>query len=186
MKNLLAATALLLAIAPAVHAAETLSPPAPLGKGATKAYRQVLPDGSILYSDKPVKGAKIAETIEVEPPSKHAPLAVDADRKPAARPRPHPVPVRKVAKVPPPDRRMTADEAQSEVVRAEMQLEDAKRRQQAGAEPQPGERTGNAGGGSRLNEYYWQRQKELAQDVERAREELRRAESERDTLLPVH
>lgn len=165
--------------------AADVPPPAPLGKGATRAYRQVLPDGSIVYSDKHVPGAKIDETIEVEPGARHAPVAVDATRKPAARPRPNAVPVRKVGSIPPADRRRSAEEAQSEVIRAEMQLEDAKKRQQAGVEPLPGERTANAGGGSRLNQAYWTRQQKLAQQVDQAKEEVRKAAAERDALLPA-
>ncbi|TFW02985.1 hypothetical protein E4K72_13275 [Oxalobacteraceae bacterium OM1] len=158
--------------------------PAPLGKSANKAYRQVMPDGSIVYSDKPVKGAKIDETIEVEPPLHGTQVEVDTRKKPAAKPQSRPVPVQRVGAIPPPDRKRTSDEAQSEVVRAEMQLEDARKRQQAGVEPVAGERTGNANGTSRLNDTYWKRQQDLAQDVEEAHDALRKAQAERNTLLP--
>lgn len=61
---------LTLALAPAGLLAEELPSPEPLGKPATKVYRQVLPDGRVVYSDKLVKGARVAETITVEPPVK--------------------------------------------------------------------------------------------------------------------
>jgi hypothetical protein len=168
-----------------IATAEELPAPAPLGKGATKALRQVMPDGSIVYSDKPVKGGKVDETIVVDPTPGPAPLAIDAGKKPAAKPRAEPTPINKVNAIPPAGKRMTPDEAHSEVIRAEMLLEDAQKRQQAGVEPLPGERTANANGGSRLNEAYEHRQQEMAKEVERAKDQLRKAASQRDTLLPV-
>ena len=47
-----------------------------------------------------------------------------------------------------------------------------------GEEPLPGERTGTAGGSSRLNEAYWQRQQKLKDDVERARVGLEKARAQ--------
>lgn len=179
----LSSTALLYA---ALHAyAIEIPEPAPLGKSATRAYRQVMPDGRVIYSDKPVKGAKIVETITVEPAGKRNVVDVDTNRKPAAEPRPVPVPVDRVAAIPAAGKTRTLKDAQSDVIRAEMALEDARRRQQSGVEPLPGERTGNVNGTSRLNRDYWARQEALAQDVQEAQEQLRKAEAERNRLRPV-
>jgi hypothetical protein len=63
-----------------------------------------------------------------------------------------------------------------------MLLEDARKRQQAGVEPLPGERTGNKGGGSRLNGMYWTRQELLARDVANAEAMLKEAAASRNRL----
>ena len=62
---------------------------------------------------------------------------------------------------------------------AEKALQDAEAAQAAGVEPLPGERTGTAGGGSRLNEAYNERQQQLAAAVERARRDLEQARAAR-------
>lgn len=170
----------------AVQAGATEIPePAPLGKSATRAYRQVMPDGRVVYSDKRVKGAKTTGTITVEPSGTRHAVNVDATREPAAKLCPVPVPIDRVTAIPAPGKRHTLEDAQSDVIYAETVLEDARRRQQAGVEPLPGERTGNVNGTSRLNRDYWARQEALAQDVRKARERLRKAEAERNRLRPV-
>lgn len=155
---------------------------APAEGAATTIYRQVMPDGRIVYSDKTVKGGKLDHTIKVEPPIKGNSWATEASPQPVA---PLPVentPIRKVASVPGIGKKRSIDDATADVIRAEMLLEDARKRQEAGMEPLPGERTGNASGGSRLNEAYEARQKALAKDVAAAEETLRRSIAERDSL----
>jgi hypothetical protein len=61
-----------------------------------------------------------------------------------------------------------------------MFLEDARKRQEAGIEPLPGERTGIRSGGSRLNEAYEARQKLLAREVIYAEALLKKAIEDRD------
>ena len=61
---------------------------------------------------------------------------------------------------------------QAEIREAEQALRDAKAAQVAGKEPLPGERRGNVGGGSRLTEEYWERQKALKTAVTDARKRL--------------
>jgi hypothetical protein len=71
--------------------------------------------------------------------------------------------------------------AASEDVRAaEHHLAATKATLDAGREPLPGERTGLAGGGSRLNETYWARQRQLEASVADAQTRLDRAISERN------
>lgn len=153
----------------------------PGGGGATTVYRQTLPDGSVVYTDKPAKGAKIDHIVTVEPLIKGNPRASSSGGKPAAFDETSSTPVKQV-NTPPYPRRKTYDEANSEVIRAEMLLEDAKKRQQAGIEPLPGERTGNVNGTSRLNEAYKARQARLAKDVADAEAALKRAIAQRDAL----
>jgi hypothetical protein len=64
------------------------------------------------------------------------------------------------------------DLAYDEMVAAHAQLERALAARERGAEPLPGERSGTAGGQSRLGDAYWERQKRLDAEVERARKRL--------------
>ena len=64
------------------------------------------------------------------------------------------------------------DRAYDELVAAHKSLEQAQAARELGVEPQPGERIGTVGGHSRLTDEYWERQKRLEQDVERARKRL--------------
>jgi hypothetical protein len=156
--------------------------PAPIGEAASTIYRQVTPDGRIIYSDKAVKGARIDQTLKVETPIKGNLWTTDSNGRPNIPPQTARTEVSKVNAIPQPGQKKTADDASADVIRAEMLLEDAKARQQAGNEPQAGERTGNAGGGSRLNPAYETRQKKLAQDVAEAEANLRKAVAERDAV----
>lgn len=178
--------ALLLAGHPLLAHAEkelTVTAPAKLGKPAEKVYRQVMPDGKIVYSDKLIKGAKLDETLAPDPAANT--WKSESGKRPALPPRVEPTPVTKVPSIAAADRRRTLQDAESDVLKAEMLLEDARKRQQAGIEPLPGERTGNATGGSRLNEDYQARQQRLKEDVAEAEAMLRRARTERTALLPA-
>ncbi len=179
-----AAAVLCLSSVPVV-AQDVVVKAAPPGPAATTIYRQVLPDGRIVYSDKAVKGAKVDSLITVDQPIKgNLWTTIPSSR--AARtdapPQSIQTPIRRVTTNPEPGKRRTLDDATMNLMRAESKLEDAKMRQQAGAEPLPGERTGNAGGGTRLNRAYQARQRALARDVTEAKEEVRQAITERDAL----
>lgn len=174
------AAALVLAFSPALVLAEELSASGPLAEPAAKVYRQILPDGSIVYSDKPIKGAKIDETITPDPQTNT--WTSESGKPPAVPPKVERTPVNKVPSIPEPGKPRTYDDANTDVIRAEMLLEDAKKRQEAGVEPLPGERTGIVSGKSRLNEAYQARQKALADEVAEAEAMLRKAIAERNTL----
>jgi hypothetical protein len=60
---------------------------------------------------------------------------------------------------------------------AEQALRNAEAARAASKEPLPGERIGTAGGASRLNETYFDRQRKLEEAVEKARRELDAARS---------
>jgi hypothetical protein len=144
-----------------------------------------MPDGRVVYSDKALKGAKIDHTIKVEPAIKGNLWTAEAGPKPVAAPQVERTPIKRVNTPSGSGTKKTLDEATSDVIRAEMLLEDAKKRQQAGVEPLPGERSGNASGGSRLNEAYQARQQELAKDITEAEAGVRKAQSDRDVVRTV-
>jgi len=68
-----------------------------------------------------------------------------------------------------PDTRSELDKAYYDAIEAQRALQALEAKRDQGAEPQEGERTGNIGGGSRLNENYQARQAALDKEVETAR-----------------
>jgi hypothetical protein len=129
--------------------------------------RYVFPDGRVVYSDQPVPGAKLVNEIAPPPPA----AAPAREAKPPAPP----------AAAPGADRAARLRAADTEVRAATESLERARAQLQAGAEPLPGERTGTAGGGSRLNEAYEERQLANRKAVVDAEERLQRAVAARNT-----
>jgi hypothetical protein len=137
---------------------------------AQKAYRYVYPDGRVIYSDKPVPGAKLQGELAAPPPPTSPPAApgeATAAQRPAGED-PAAARVRRLA------------EADEEVRAAESALNQARLRQAAGREPTEGERTGTATGGSRLNEAYDARQRENEKAVADAQARLDRAVAARN------
>jgi hypothetical protein len=132
---------------------------------AQKIGRYVFPDGRVVYSDQPVPGARLAN--EVAPPPPAAPPAREGK---AAKP----------GEAPGAARLRTLSEADAEVRTATEALEQARARLQAGIEPLPGERTGTAKGGSRLNEAYEERQAANQKAVADAEARLQRAVAARN------
>ncbi|OWW20743.1 DUF4124 domain-containing protein [Noviherbaspirillum denitrificans] len=173
---------LALALLPAAVPAEDIPKPEPIGKPATKVYRQVTPNGRVIYSDKPVKGARVDETLTIDPPPTGTPSAAVSGTPPSPPMGTLPTPVDRVTVIPVPGKPRTADDAQADVIRAEMLLEDARKRMEAGAEPLPGERIGTASGGTRLSDDYHARQKRLAEEVAVAENVLKKSIAERDAL----
>lgn len=174
--------ALAMATCPALVFAADLPAPEPIGKPSMKAYRQILPDGRIVYSDKRIEGAKIDETITVDPPIKGNVWTTESGKRPTIPAQTKKTPVNRVAAIPQPGKQKTLDDANADVTHAEMLLEDAKKRQQAGVEPLPGERTGTVSGKSRLNDAYKARQQALAQAVADTEATLKKAVAEREAL----
>jgi hypothetical protein len=151
-------------------------------------YKYERPDGTFLYSDKPVKGAKLVERFTVaQAPRQQTPPAQPQAGQP---PRPSAPPARGEPRsevpsenppnmpqnpAPPPAQSQTSalDAANAEVIAAQKALDDAKARLAQGGEPQPGERSGNAGGkSSRLNDDYFARQQQLEAEVKEANQRL--------------
>ncbi|TCS37444.1 hypothetical protein EDC30_104247 [Paucimonas lemoignei] len=154
----------------------------------TRIYRQVLPDGRIVYSDETVSGAKVDHTITMTPPIKGNLWSTEPGTPPKVTPQPVPTPVQRIDPVRKPAAGKSTiavpDAVLSEVIRAEMLLEDAKKRQAAGTKPLPGEERDNSDGGLSFNQAYFSRQKRLARDVEYAESELKKALATRDGVVP--
>ncbi len=128
-------------------------------------YKYVYPDGRIVYSDEPVPGARLEAQVEAPPPP-------DMSAPPAA-----PLPPAPAAPAPASDKApKTLDQAWDQLKLATQRLEEAKSRLESGREPLPGERTGTAAGGSRLNETYWARQKANEAAVDAAEKRMREAQ----------
>lgn len=68
-----------------------------------------------------------------------------------------------------PDTRSELDKAYYDAIEAQRTLQALEAKRDQGLEPEAGERTGNIGGGTRLNESYMARQAALDRDVENAR-----------------
>lgn len=158
------------------------STPVAVERVPTTIYRQVLPDGRIVYSDKAPKGARVDHTITVEPPIKGNLWTTESGTRPVVPQQSERTPVQKVGSVPNPGRSKTRDEATSDVIRAEMLLEDARRRQLANAEPTAEERAGASADGARLGDAYGKRQEALAREVADAEAMLKKAVAERNAL----
>jgi len=125
-----------------------------LPAGAQVLYKSVLPDGRVVYGDKPDPGA--AKVEEQKPDISKRGLGGSTPREAEA------LKAMEESRA----KRETADEksrSAQDAVRAAEQARDA------GKEPLAGERTGTAGGGSRLNDSYYERQRKLEEDVEKAR-----------------
>lgn len=177
------------AAVPAAGPTLTAAPAAPRTAAAARAeptriYRQVLPDGRIVYSDESVAGARIDHTITMAPPIEGNLWSTEPGPRPKIAPQTTPTPVQRVdpVRTPAPGKSTIAvpDAALAEVMRAEMLLEDAHKRQTAGIKPLPGEQRDNSDGGLSYNQAYFSRQQRLARDVEYAREELKKAMAVRD------
>ncbi len=129
----------------------------PVPSWAQTIYRSTMPDGRVIFGDKPVVGAERVEPIDTSSqPTNVVPSSTR--NQDAAQQREL--------------RRQQQAARQAEVREAEQMLRAAEAAQAAGKEPLPGERLGNAGGGSRLTDEYWARQKALKAAVTDARKRL--------------
>lgn len=133
---------------------------------AQKIGRYVFPDGRVVYSDQPVPGARLVNEVAPPPPPGAPPPVINPREGATARPG---------GETPGAARSRALADADAEVRAATTALEQARARLQAGVEPLPGERTGTAKGGSRLNEAYEARQAANQQAVADAEARLQRA-----------
>lgn len=128
----------------------------------TTLHKSTMPDGTVVYGDKPASGAVKVESSKPDtskqgilPPTagdKAALQKLEADRK---------------------RREFVADRERA----AEKALAAAEAARAAGKEPLENERIGTAGGASRLTDAYWQRQKSLDAAVDKARRDLDTAQA---------
>jgi hypothetical protein len=146
---------------------------ASIASAQTTVFRSTMPDGRIVYGDAPERGAAIVVRRQLAPASVVGPSApvlssIGGSNVPDSR---------RAADF---DERLRArtvalDRADAEVKAASIALERARQRLDHGLEPLPGETTGNAGGGARLNEFYQQRTLGLLNEVAAAEARLDRA-----------
>ena len=123
-------------------------------------FRSVMPDGKIVYGDKPAPGAKESKQVNLAPlnistPTPGAPASPD------------------------PGASADAPNNNAEIAAARQNLEAAKKALEAGREQREGDRVGVAKGGgasSRLSEDYLQRVKALEDAVAAAQKQLEDAQ----------
>jgi hypothetical protein len=124
---------------------------------AQTTYKSTMPDGQVIYGDKPAPGAAKVEQTKVAPATKGVIPPTPGETRAL--------------------KQLEADRARRDAVdsrmrAAEKALADAEAALAAGKEPREGERIGTASGASRLNDAYWLRQKGLESAVEKARRDL--------------
>ena len=125
-------------------------------------YKSTLPDGRVVYGDKPDPAAvKVEESI---PDTSRRGIGGSTPREAEV--------LQEMEKA-----RVGREGADARVQAAYKALQEAEAARAAGKEPLPGERIGTAGGGSRLNEAYDARQRQLDEAVEKARRDLEQARS---------
>lgn len=123
-------------------------------------YKSTMPDGRVVYGDKPAPGAVKSEEQKPDT-SKQGIIPPSAREKATAQ---------SLEK----DRRMR-DARSQRIEAAEKALRDAEAARDAGKEPTAGDRIGTVKGNQRLTDTYWERQKRLEQAVEQARTNLEKA-----------
>lgn len=128
-------------------------------------YKSTLPDGKVVYGDKPAPGAVKVE--ESKP---------DTTKKGVAPAAASPALSREAASLKQMEQdRMKREAADNKVQAAEQALREAQAAREAGRESLPGERQGTVSGNQRFTDAYWTRQKKLEDAVEIARRNLEQA-----------
>lgn len=115
-------------------------------------FRSTMPDGRIIYGDKPAPGAKESKEVTLQKPNIAIPTPPTA---PGLSPQ-----------------QKDFDSADADVKNAQQELDRARSALAAGGEPQEGERIGTKSGASRLNDAYSQRIKSLEDAVAAAQARL--------------
>ncbi len=128
-----------------------------LQPAAQTLYKSTLPDGRVVYGDKPDPDAVTVD--EKKPDVSRRGIGGTTARETEA--------LKELERA-----RARREEGGEGARAAQQALKDAEAARAAGKEPLPGERSGTAGGASRLNETYYDRQRKLDEDVEKARRAL--------------
>jgi hypothetical protein len=125
-------------------------------------YKSTLPDGRVVYGDKPAPGATKVEKMKA-PSTKGVTAATPKETK---------------ALKDMEDARAGRESSGQSLKAAEEALRKAEAAQAAGKEPKEGDRLGTASGAQRFTDAYWERQKALERDVAAARANYERAQQE--------
>jgi len=120
-------------------------------------YKSTMPDGRVLYGDKPAPGA--AKVEEMQPDTGTGGLGGTTAREQEM--------LNDMERA-----RLQREAGQDRVQKAAQALKDAEAARETGKEPVESERIGTSGGSSRLTDSYFERQRRLEETVERARREL--------------
>lgn len=136
-------------------------------------YKNVMPDGRIIYSDKPMKGAK-SQSVDVPPPP------TEADKAKAAQRMQEDEQKRQALQGRLDERRKKLDDADAKVKQARQALAAAEAALEQGRSPLPGEMLGTVGPGARPSEGYLQRIANLENGVVTAKKALDDALKERN------
>src|SRR5512145_2475727 len=127
-------------------------------------YKSTMPDGSIVYGDKPAPDA--VKVDETRPDISKRGIGGTTPREKEV--------LREMEKS-----RAQREAGQDRVQAAEQAVRNAEAARAAGKEPLENERIGTAGGTSRLNESYYDRQRKLEEAVDSARRDLEAARAGR-------
>lgn len=125
-------------------------------------YKSTMPDGRVVYGDKPAPGA--AKVEESKPDTSKAGIVPPTAGETAVLKRLE-------------TERLKREAASDKVQAAEQALREAEAARDGGREPLAGERLGTVSGAQRLTDAYWARQKKLEDDVEKARRALEKLRS---------
>jgi hypothetical protein len=125
-------------------------------------YKSTMPDGRVVYGDREEPGAVKVETSK--PDTSRTGVQINSPGEKSA--------VEETARA-----RRSTEASADRLRQAEEQVRQAEAALANGKEPLPGERSGTAGGASRLNDSYWARQKKLREDLVSARDNLNRLRS---------
>lgn len=130
---------------------------------AQQLYKNVMPDGRIIYTDAPLPGAAQTKALEAPPPP--SPVQREsAQRRAEEDKRKRDELENRLG-----DRRKAMAEAEDRVARARQNLERAQTALEQGRAPLPGETIGTAGGGVRPTDEYLRRITQMERDVEFAK-----------------
>ena len=129
-------------------------------------FKSTMPDGRVVYSERPEPGAARVDKMEA-PPAKTGVTSLTPEEKARAE---ELTKQREAANA-------AAAKKQGDLDAARKALKAAEDARDAGKEPLAGERLGMAGGGSRLSDDYFARQKKLEEAVNAARKRLDQAQA---------
>lgn len=133
----------------------------PTAQAQAPLYKSTLPNGRVVYGDKPDPNAVKVEAITPDTAKGGIGGATTPTESQTLRQMQN--------------QREARERADARIEKAQKALQDAEAARAGGVEPLEGERIGTAGGGSRLTESYDARQRQLDTAVEQARRELEQA-----------
>jgi len=130
--------------------------------GPEQIYKSTMPDGKVIYGPEPAPGAKKVEKITPRTENTGVQISTPEQKREVQQRQSQ--------------QAGQAGERKAELERLQRELQDAEAAREAGREPQEGETIGKAGGGTRLTDAYFERQKALEAAVQDARKRFQEAQ----------